>query len=107
MIKKTHPFRTVLFATLMCGVSTTALFAQGPGGGPPPGGGPGQHHGPPPSPLFDALDTNHDGVISADEMTSAPASLKAMLKTGETALTREDVRPAHPPQGQPKAAPGA
>ena len=97
MIQKNRSFRATLLAALLCGASSATLLAQGPGG-PPPGGGPGPHHGPPPSPLFDALDTNHDGVISADEMNNAAGSLKAMLKKGSSELRREDLRPTHPPE---------
>ena len=110
MIHKTHPFRNFLFAVLLGGASATPLLAQGPAGGPPPGGGHGQHHAPP-SPLFDALDTNHDGVISADEMSNAATSLKTLLKNGATELRREDLRPPRPagaPAGtQPSASPAA
>ena len=95
MIQKTCLFRSSLLAALWCGLSAASLLAQGPGG-PPPGG---HRHGPPPNALFDALDTNHDGVISADEMSNAPTSLKAMLKNGATEIRREDLRPAHPGGG--------
>ena len=59
------------------------------------------HHGPPPMPLFDALDTNHDGTISADEIANASAALKGLLKNGSDHLTRDDLRPAgdQPPSG--------
>jgi EF hand len=66
---------------------------------PPPGdGAPGQghRHGPPMDPLFQALDTNHDGVISADEIANAPAALKTLDKNGDGQLTREELRPARP-----------
>ena len=92
MIQKTCLFRPSLLAALWCGLSAASLLAQG-SGGPPPGG---HRHGPPPNALFDALDTNHDGVISADEMNNAPTSLKAMLKNGATEIKRENLRPAHP-----------
>ncbi len=91
MIQKTRLFRPSLLAALFGVASAASLLAQGPGGG-----GHEPHHGPPPNALFDALDTNHDGVISADEITNAPSSLKAMLKNGATELKREDVRPPHP-----------
>ena len=95
MIQKTCLFRSSLLAARWCGLSAASLLAQGPGG-PPPGG---RRHGPPPNALFDALDTDHDGVISADEMANASTSLKAMLKNGATELKREDLRPAHPGGG--------
>ncbi len=65
-----------------------------------PGGTGANHHGhrPPPSPLFMALDVNHDGVIDADEIANAPAALKALDKNGDGKLTRDELRPARPPQ---------
>jgi hypothetical protein len=65
-----------------------------------PGGAGANRHGhhPPPSPLFQALDTNHDGVIDADEIANAPAALKALDKNGDGKLTRDELRPARPPQ---------
>ena len=107
MIQKIRPFRSSLLAALWCGASTVSLLAQGPGG--PPYGGPGRHHGPPPNALFDALDTNHDGVISADEINNAAASLKSLLKNGSAEIKREDLRPARqgPPRGGGTAADSA
>ena len=96
MNQKTCLFRSSLLAALCCGLSAASLLAQSPGG-PPPGGG--QRHGPPPNALFDALDTNHDGVISADELANASTSLKTLLKNGATELKREDLRPARPGGG--------
>ncbi len=49
-------------------------------------------------PLFDAIDTNHDGAISVDEMNNAPTAVKTLLKNGATQLTREDLRSPRPPQ---------
>ena len=102
MIRTIRPLRATLLAALLCGVSSVSLFAQGPGGGPEHP----HHHGPPPSPLFDALDTNHDGVLSAEEIANASASLKALLKDGATELKREDLRPT-PPHPDPAADPAA
>ena len=75
---------------------------------PPPGGharGPGgpamQGHRPlPPAPLFQALDTNHDGVIDANEIANASASLKTLDKNGDGQLTQDELRPARPPQNR-------
>jgi hypothetical protein len=55
-------------------------------------------HRPPPSPLMQALDTNHDGVIDADEIANAPAALKTLDKNGDGKLTPDELRPARPPQ---------
>ena len=71
---------------------------------PPPhagqAGGPGMkgHHPPPPSPLMQALDVNHDGVIDADEIANASAELKTLDKNGDGKLTPDELRPACPPQ---------
>jgi hypothetical protein len=69
---------------------------------PPPAGqagGPGMkgHRPPPPSPLMQALDVNHDGVIDADEIANAPAALKTLDKNGDGKLTPDELCPARPP----------
>lgn len=53
-------------------------------------------------PLFQALDTNGDGVIDANEMTNALAVLKKLDKNGDGILTLDELLPP-PPEG--KAAP--
>jgi hypothetical protein len=85
---------------------TNAQDAGGPpsdGGHYPHQGGPGgpggmNGHRPPPSPLMEALDANHDGVIDADEIANAPAALKKLDKNGDGKLTMDELRP-HRPQG--------
>jgi len=51
--------------------------------------------GPPPlrSPLFQALDTDHDGVLSAEEIQAAGESLKKLDKNGDGKLTEDELRP--------------
>lgn len=44
-------------------------------------------------PAFQALDADHDGVISAAEMKNAPAALKALDKNGDGKLTQDEVMP--------------
>jgi EF hand len=46
-----------------------------------------------------ALDLNHDGVISADEIAKAPESLKKLDKNGDGQLTPDELRPPRPPGG--------
>src|SRR5271157_3264198 len=46
---------------------------------PPPGA---RRHQRPPLPIVTALDTNHDGVIDANEIANAPAALKTLDKNG-------------------------
>ncbi len=62
-------------------------------------GGPGGRmgHRPPPSPLMEALDVNHDGVIDADEIANASAELKTLDKNGDGKLTQDELRPPRPP----------
>lgn len=98
MIHKKRFVYPAVFAVLSCGALAVALHAENPDTAPPR-----PRHGPPPMPLFDALDTNHDGVISADEITNAPTALKTLLKNGATQITREDVRPPRPPETDDRA----
>ena len=46
------------------------------------------------SPLWTALDTDADGVISAAEIAAAPAALRALDKNRDGKLTLDEVRPA-------------
>lgn len=55
----------------------------------------GPPHRPPP-PIITALDLNHDGVISADEIAKAVESLKKLDKNGDGQLTPDELRPARP-----------
>ncbi|MGZ4984165.1 MAG: hypothetical protein ACXV9Q_08695, partial [Chthoniobacterales bacterium] len=53
-----------------------------------------ERHRPPP-PIIEALDLNHDGIISADEIAKAPESLKKLDKNGDGQLTPDELRPPH------------
>jgi hypothetical protein len=65
---------------------------QRPRGGAPDGAG-GRQFTPPSNPLFDALDANKDGEISAEELSGAVAALKKLDKDGDGKLSREETRP--------------
>jgi hypothetical protein len=101
---------------LLC--SAGAVLAQGPGNGPDNGppqqgdnngpggqngpgggqGGPGGRHGRPPlPPIIHALDTNHDGIIEADEISNAAASLRTLEKSGSDQLTIPELLGPRPP----------
>lgn len=79
---------------LMLGLPMVAAVAQQDGQGPPdggmrPGGPMGMRRMPPP--IIAALDTNHDGVIDADEIANASAALKTLDKKGTGQLTLMDL----------------
>lgn len=99
----------MIIAMLALSASALVLNAQDAGG--PPDGerpprqmGPGygrggmNGHRPPPSPLMEALDTNHDGIIDANEIANAPAALKKLDKNGDGKLTPDELRPPRPPR---------
>ncbi len=52
-----------------------------------------------PSPFVAALDTNHDGAISAVEMAGAGKSLLALDKDGDGAIAMAEVMPQRPEPG--------
>jgi len=51
---------------------------------------------PPPDPMLMALDTNTNGVISADEIVNAPTALKTLDANSDGQLTQDELRPACP-----------
>jgi len=68
-------------------LASTSLHAQD---GPPPAG----HR--PPSPLIEALDTDKDHKLSADELTAAPSSLLKLDADGDGSLSKDELRPKPP-----------
>lgn len=50
--------------------------------------------GPRLNPLFAALDTNGDGIIDAQEIANASASLRKLDRNGDGQITEDEVRPA-------------
>ena len=57
-------------------------------------------------PLLSALDVNHDGVISAEEMANAPAILKTLDRNGDGQITPDEMRPTGGPGGRGMGAEG-
>ena len=117
--------KSVIILAAVIGVTSTLLIAQEgkpPAGGPPPGGqggGPEGRGGPgggglggaggqrPMSPIIEALDTNKDGTIDADELAKAADSLKKLDKNGDGKITEDEYRPQRPGgQGGPGAGGG-
>jgi hypothetical protein len=73
---------------------------QGPRGMGPGNGSEGRNtRRPPPNALMDALDTNHDGIIDANEIANASAALKKLDKNGDGKLTADELRPPRPQRG--------
>ncbi len=75
-----------------------ARAGNGPQGGPDgerEGRGPGGPGGRPDA-VFAALDTNNDGVISADEIKASVVSLAKLDKNGDGKITEDEVRPQMP-----------
>jgi len=87
--------RSLVMSLSMCAIGCGVALAQ------PPGGRDGR---PPRHPLMEALDTDHDDVISAEEIKSAMVALLKLDKNGDGKLTSDELRPERPgtpPEGRP------
>lgn len=96
--------RRLLYGALSLG--TVCFLISSARAQPPdrPGPPPERDGGPPPNPLIEAIDTNHDGVLSADEIRAAGESLKKLDRNGDGKLTEDELQP---PRGQRRpSAPG-
>ena len=59
-------------------------------------------------PLVAALDADHDGTISAEEIQNAATALATLDKNNDGQLTRDELRPPRPGgQGPPEGSPHA
>ncbi len=90
----------------LLGVTVTMnVLAQPPAGegrpdGPPPRGEGGPDDRPrPPHPVMDALDKDHNGEISEEEINNATAALKSLDKNSDGKLTDDEIRPPRPEGG--------
>ena len=54
---------------------------------------------PRPNPLLQALDTDSDRALSAEEIAAAPVSLKKLDKDGDGKISQEELRPPVPAGG--------
>jgi hypothetical protein len=90
----------------LLGVTVTMnVLAQPPVGegrpdGPPPRGeGRPEERPRPPHPVMDALDADHNGEISEEEINNATAALKSLDKNSDGKLTDDEIRPPRPEGG--------
>ena len=95
-----------LLALALAGATLTAIAQNEER--PQPPGGPGGPDGRPRmvSPLMEALDKNHDGVLDADEIKNAATALLKLDKNGDGKLAQEELRPARPAGGRGPGGPG-
>jgi hypothetical protein len=99
---KTKNMKTkcITIMALTVGLSALNTFAQpGPGSG--EGGPRVRHHKIMIPPLVAALDADHDGTISAEELANASAAVKGFDKNNDGAVQLEELRPK-PPEGEGK-----
>ncbi len=111
MLNPVHLMKTksIIISGALLLATASFSFAQNTTGDKPAGGNqagqpPGQSGGNPDNqrrphhnPLLDLFDTNHDGVIDADEIANASAVLKALDKNGDGKLTGDEMRPPKGP----------
>ena len=90
----------------LLGVTVTMnVLAQPPvGEGRPDGPPPRREGGPddrprPPHPVMDALDADHNGEISEEEINNATTALKSLDKNSDGKLTDDEIRPPRPEGG--------
>lgn len=79
-----------LVALFTLGVAT--VLAQQPGGQRGPGGSEGPAGGRRPPPLIEALDADHDHVISVEELKNATSALQTLDKNNDGKLTEDEFR---------------
>ncbi len=104
--------RFLLVTTVAAAVAALAItsLAQPPGGPPPRRGlnrglgGPNMP--PPPDRLTEALDTDHDGALSSEEIAKASESLKKLDDDGDGTLSAAELRPPRPRRGPGGDGPG-
>ena len=82
----------VVGSSLLLSAALTAQGPGGPGGGQRGPGGPGGFR----SPLLNALDTNHDGKLTADEIADAPKNLVKLDINGDGSISLDELQP--PPE---------
>ena len=79
----------------LCLTLMAVVIAQPPGPGGPP-----HEFRPPPDPIREALDTNHDHQLDAEEIKNASSALLAIDKNSDGILNHDELRPPAPPEIQ-------
>lgn len=85
-----------VIAAAIAALSISAI-AQDAGKRPGPGGPEGRR---PASPVVEALDANHDGVIDASEINNASVALRTLDKNNDGQLSADEIRPQRPEGGR-------
>ena len=75
--------------------TTPTQPGQPPQAGQPPQ--PGMHPQGPPPPVIGALDADHNGMVSAEELTNATEALKKLDKNGDGELSMDELLGGGPP----------
>ena len=104
MVNKTHMKNITRASFLALSLAAaTVLVAQPPGSDSAPRshrhgshGGPDRVDGRRLSPLFQALDTDKNGIISAAEIANAAVGLQALDDNGDGDLSYQELRPVRP-----------
>ena len=100
-MKRRWPIVGTVCGILVVGIVGVAM-SQPPEGrnGPPrrPENG-GDHHHPPHDQLREALDTDHDHQLSAEEIKNATAAILSLDTNNDGMLTDDEFRPPMPPGG--------
>jgi Ca2+-binding EF-hand superfamily protein len=93
---RTQRITSVVLLSLWPGVGALAAQAPQPPPGPPPARSIMQA-----SPILEAIDADHDRVITAIELGNAPAALRGLDKNGDGKLTPDEAGMQMPGRGGP------
>lgn len=104
-MKRIVPVFFALGAIASLSMLATAQQPGGRGGQGRGPGGPGGEGGPPPHPIVEAIDADRDHELSSQEIDGAAAALKKLDRNNDGKLTRDELRPAGGPGGEPGRGP--
>ena len=109
MKRMTWTLGILIAASVATAVAQPPGGRGGPGGGQGGGPGGGPRGGRPPMPIIEALDVDHDHVISAEELKNSTKSLLTLDKNNDGKLTENEFGPGSGPnrgRGGPPGGPG-